>query len=297
MTMTKPLFTGACTALVTPFENGKVNFSMLERLIARQREAGIRAIVLTGTTGEAPTLSDGEKLAIFRHARRFDETALFIAGTGSNHTAHACGLSRAAEEAGMDALLAVTPYYNKATPHGLTEHYRALCAGVHIPVIAYNVPGRTGMDLKPETCRELSAIPNLAGLKQASADIRKTADILACCPHSFTLWSGNDDLTVPMMSLGAQGVISVLSNLLPEAVHTMTRAALAGDFDTAAALQLEMLPWCDCLFREVNPIPIKAAMGLVGLDCGTPRLPLTPATPETLRRLGALLASLPGNYE
>lgn len=293
--MLKPLFTGACTALVTPFENGKVNFSMLERLIARQRAAGIDAIVLTGTTGEAPTLSDEEKLAIFAHARRFDETALFIAGTGSNHTAHACALSRAAEDTGMNALLAVTPYYNKATPQGLAQHYSAICGCVHIPVIAYNVPGRTGVDLSPDTCRELSAIPNLAGLKQASSDIRKTAEILGRCPRTFSLWSGNDDLIVPMMSLGALGVISVLSNLLPEAVHTMTRAALAGDFDTAAALQLELLSWCDVLFREVNPIPIKAALSLMGLDCGAPRLPLTQASAETVRRLGTLLSRLPGN--
>lgn len=293
--MTKPLFTGACTALVTPFEHGKINFSMLERLIARQRESGIRAIVLTGTTGEAPTLSDGEKLSIFAHARRFDETALFIAGTGSNHTSHACALSRAAQDSGMDALLVVTPYYNKATPQGLAAHYRSVAGSVHIPVIAYNVPGRTGVDLSPDTCKALCAIPGLAGLKQASADIRKTADIISLCPRSFPLWSGNDDLTVPMMSLGALGVISVLSNLLPEAVHTMTRAALGGDFDTAAALQLELLPWCDALFREVNPIPIKAALSLVGLDCGEPRLPLTPASAETYRRLGTLLSRLPGN--
>lgn len=295
--MKQPLFTGTCTALVTPFENGKVNFPMLERLIARQRTAGIRAMVLCGTTGESPTLSDGEKIAIFRHARRFDETAFFIAGTGSNHTAHACALSRAAQDAGMDALLVVTPYYNKATPDGLLAHYTAVAASVHLPVVAYNVPSRTGMDITADTCSKLSRIPGLAGLKQASADIRKTADILAAVPPSFPVWSGNDDLTVPMMSLGAQGVISVLSNLLPQAVHTMTRAALAGDFDTAAALQLELLPWCDALFREVNPIPIKAAMALMGLDCGAPRLPLTPAAPETLRRLGTLLSRLPGYSE
>ena len=294
--MKQPLFTGTCTALVTPFDNGKVNFSMLERLIARQREAGITAMVLCGTTGEAPTLSDSEKIAIFRHARRFDETALFLAGTGSNHTAHACALSRAAEDTGMDALLIVTPYYNKATQEGLLAHYRAAAASVHIPVIAYNVPSRTGVDIAPDTCAKLAKIPNLAGLKQASGDIRKTADILAKVPRSFRLWSGNDDITVPMMSLGAAGVISVLSNLLPEAVHTMTRSALAGDFDTAAALQLELLPCCDALFREVNPIPVKAAMGLLGLDCGAPRLPLTPAAPETVRLLGELLSRLPEDY-
>lgn len=290
--MKQPLFTGACTALVTPFENGRINYPMLERLIARQREAGIRAMVLTGTTGEAPTLSDSEKLAIFRHARKFDETALFLAGTGSNHTAHACSLSRMAEDAGMDALLVVTPYYNKATAEGLLTHYAAVASSVHIPVLAYNVPSRTGVDLTAESCTKLAGIPNLAGLKQASPDLGKTAHILAKVPRAFPLYSGNDDLTVPMMSLGAQGVISVLSNLLPEAVHTMTRAALAGDPDTAAALQLELLPWCDELFREVNPIPIKAALALVGMDCGIPRLPLTPASSETVRRLETLLSHL-----
>lgn len=295
--MKQPLFTGTCTALVTPFENGKVNFPMLERLIARQREAGIEAMVLCGTTGESPTLSDAEKIAIFRHARRFDETAFFIAGTGSNHTAHACALSRAAQDTGMDAILAVTPYYNKATQEGLLTHYTGIAAAVHLPVLAYNVPSRTGMDIAPETCARLSRIPGLAGLKQASADLRKTADILSRCPGSFPVYSGNDDLTVPMMSLGAKGVISVLSNLLPQLVHTMTRAALAGDFDTAAALQLECLPWCDALFREVNPIPIKAAMALAGLDCGDPRLPLTPAAPQTRRLLGELLSRIPESYE
>ena len=295
--MKSPLFTGTCTALVTPFENGKVNFPMLERLIARQRKAGITAMVLCGTTGEAPTLSDSEKLAIFRHARAFDETALFIAGTGSNHTAHACALSRMAEDAGMDALLAVTPYYNKATPQGLVTHYTAVASSVHIPVIAYNVPSRTGMDISPDTCRKLSEIPNLAGLKQASSDLRKTGDILAKVPRTFALWSGNDDLILPMMSLGAQGVISVVSNLLPEAVHILTDAILAGDLDTAAPLQLELLSWCDCLFREVNPIPIKAALELMGLNCGAPRLPLTPANSETVRTIGTLLSRLTGAFE
>lgn len=295
MHMKNPLFTGTCTALVTPFENGKLNLSMLERLMARQREAGVTALVLAGTTGEAPTLSDEEKSTLFRHARAFDPTALLIAGTGSNDTRHACALSRMAEDTGMDALLVVTPYYNKATAQGLRLHYQAVAASVRIPVIAYNVPGRTGVELTPEVCAQLAAIPNLAGIKQAASDIRKTADILCHCPRSFPLWSGNDDQTVPMMSLGALGVISVLSNLLPEAVHTMTQAALAGDFDTASALQLELLPWCDALFREVNPIPVKAALSRMGLDCGAPRLPLTPASPETLRHLEKLLAQLPGN--
>ena len=288
--MKKPVFTGACTALVTPFLGEAVNYPMLEQLLRRQLEAGIRAIVLCGTTGESATLSDAEKLAIIRRARAFlRDRCTVIAGTGSNDTEHAVSLSRLAQEAGADALLVVTPYYNKATPEGLVVHYTAIAAAVHIPVIVYNVPSRTGVDMPVEVCRELAKIPNIAGIKEASPDISKIARLRAECPPEFTIWSGNDDQATAVMALGGAGVISVVSNLFPEEVQSMAMAALDGDFDTASDLQLKLLPLIRALFREVNPIPVKAAMKRLGYDCGICRLPLTPPSRETAEILKKLL--------
>ncbi len=288
--MNKPIFTGVCTALVTPFLGGAVNYPMLEQLLKRQMDAGIRAVALCGTTGEASTLSDGEKLEVFRRARDYvGGGCTLLAGTGSNCTQHAVALSQAAEEAGADALLVVSPYYNKATQEGLVAHYSAIAGAVHIPVIAYNVPSRTGVDIPVEVCACLAKIPNMAGIKEAGADIRKVARIRAACPADFTVWSGNDDQAVAAMALGSQGVVSVLSNLLPEQTLAMAQAALDGDFDTAADLQLRLLPLIELLFREVNPIPVKAAMKLMGYDCGGCRLPLTPLSRQTHEQLKALL--------
>ena len=288
--MKKPVFTGACTALVTPFLGEAVNYPMLEQLLRRQLEAGIRAVVLCGTTGESATLSDAEKLAIIRRARGFlKDRCTVIAGTGSNDTDHAVSLSRLAQEAGADALLVVTPYYNKATPEGLIVHYTAIAAAVHIPVIVYNVPSRTGLDIPVEVCRELAKIPNIAGIKEASADISKIARLRAECPPEFSIWSGNDDQAAAVMALGGAGVISVVSNLFPEEVQAMAMAALDGDFDTASDLQLKLLPLIRALFREVNPIPVKAAMKGMGYDCGICRLPLTPPSRETVESLKNLL--------
>lgn len=284
--MKKPFFTGACTALVTPFLNGKVNYPMLEQLLKRQVDAGIEAVVICGTTGESPTLSDGEKLEMFRRAKEYvGDACAIIAGTGSNCTEHSVALSRAAEATGVDALLVVTPYYNKATPEGLVTHYGAIAGAVHIPVIAYNVPSRTGVDIPVSVYKQLSQIPNMAGVKEASTDISKIAKIKAACPRDFAVWSGNDDQAVAVMSLGGQGVISVLSNVVPEETQIMAQAALAGDFDTAAALQIELLPLIEALFCEVNPIPVKAAMKFIGYDCGDCRLPLTPMTDSNLEKL------------
>ncbi len=288
--MKKPVFTGACTALVTPFLGEAVNYPMLDQLLRRQLEAGIQAVVLCGTTGESATLSDGEKLAIIRRARSFvRDRCTIIAGTGSNDTDHAISLSRLAQEAGADALLVVTPYYNKATPEGLVVHYSAVAAAVHIPVIVYNVPSRTGLDVPVEICRELAGIPNIAGIKEASPDISKIARLRAECPPEFSVWSGNDDQAAAVMALGGAGVISVVSNLFPEEVQAMALAALDGDFDTASDLQLKLLPLIRALFREVNPIPVKAAMKRLGYDCGICRLPLTPPSVETVEILKNLL--------
>lgn len=284
------LFTGACTALVTPFLHGSVNYPMMEQLLRRQMDAGIRAVVICGTTGESPTLSDEEKIEMFRRAKKYvGDRCLIIAGTGSNNTEHAVSLSKSAEDVGADALLVVSPYYNKATPEGLIAHYSTIAAGVHIPVILYNVPSRTGVDIPVSVYKCLSQLPNIAGVKEASTDISKIAKIRATCSADFPVWSGNDDQAAAVMSLGGSGVISVLSNVAPIETNAMAEAALAGDFDTAAALQLKLLPLIEVLFREVNPIPVKAAMKLIGYDCGECRLPLTGASKETIDLLKGIL--------
>lgn len=280
------IFTGVCTALVTPFLQDSVNYPMLEQLLRRQAEAGVSAVVICGTTGESATLTDEEKLAMFRFARACaPEDMCIIAGTGSNSTAHAIALSQQAQEAGATALLVVSPYYNKATPQGLYRHYAAIAESVHIPVILYNVPSRTGVDIPVEVYKKLSAIANIAGVKEASTDIRKIARIRALCPPKFAVWCGNDDLVVPALSLGAKGLISVVSNIEPEMTNAMVNAALDGDFDTAAALQLSLLPLISALFAEVNPIPVKAAMALIGYDCGSCRMPLCSPEEKTVRQL------------
>lgn len=290
--MKNSLFTGACTALVTPFLNGKVNYPMMEQLLKRQMDAGIRAVVICGTTGESPTLSDAEKLEMFRRAKKYvGDDCLIIAGTGSNCTEHSVALSKAAENIGVDALLVVSPYYNKATPEGLVTHYSAIAGAVHIPVIAYNVPSRTGVDIPVSVYKCLAQIPNMVGVKEASTDISKIVKIKAACPPDFAVWSGNDDQAAAVMALGGLGVISVLSNVMPVETQTMAQAALNGDFDTAADLQIRLLPLIELLFCEVNPIPVKAAMKLIGFDCGECRLPLTPMSMENYKKLKAYFAS------
>ena len=288
--MRKPLFTGACTALVTPFLNGKINYPMMEQLLKRQIEAGIKTVVIAGTTGESPTLSDREKITLFRRCKEYvGNDCLIIAGTGSNNTAHSVELSIAAEEAGVDALLVVSPYYNKATPDGIVMHYMSICHAVSLPVIVYNVPGRTGLDIPVTVYQQLAKIPNIAGVKEASADITKIAKIRNACGTDFAVWSGNDDQIVPVMALGGKGVISVLSNIRPDETAAMCGAALNGDFDSAAELQCKLLPLIDALFCEVNPIPVKAAMKHIGYDCGDCRLPLCCLSPDSSKKLQILL--------
>lgn len=283
--MHKPLFTGVCTALVTPFLDGKVNYPMLEQLIRHQLDAGIHSIVLSGTTGEAATLSDEEKLEIFRRAKAYTgNDCTIIAGTGSNSTSHAARLSFAAAEAGVDALLIVSPYYNKATPEGIFAHYFTIAKTVSLPIITYNVPSRTGLDIPVSVYERLNEIPNLVGVKEAATDITKITRICRSCDN-LTVWSGNDDHAVAAIALGAKGVISVLSNVFPLQTQAMVIAALDGDFDTAAELQQDMQPLVDLLFAEVNPIPVKAAMKYIGYDCGECRLPLTELSKENHAKL------------
>lgn len=284
--MKKPLFTGACTALVTPFLEGRINYPMMDQLLKRQIDAGIKAVVIAGTTGESPTLSDEEKLTLVRRCKDYvGNRCLIIAGTGSNNTAHSVALSVAAEEAGADALLVVSPYYNKATPQGIYLHYLSICNAVSIPVIVYNVPGRTGLDIPVSVYSQLASISNIAGVKEASTDITKIIRIRNACGPDFTVWAGNDDQIVPAMAVGGSGVISVLSNLYPLQTQAMCDAALSGDFKTASNIQCQFLPLIDSLFSEVNPIPVKAAMNELGYDCGGCRLPLCPMQPDKLKAL------------
>lgn len=289
--MNQSFFTGAATALVTPFLDGAVNYPMLEQLLRRQVDAGIHTVVLCGTTGEGATLSDGEKLEMFRRAKDYvGDSCQIIAGTGSNSTSHALALSQAAAEIGVDGLLVVSPYYNKATPDGLIAHYTAIAASVQTPIILYNVPTRTGVDIPVEVYQCLSQLPNIVGVKEANGDILKVSKIKAACPQDFAIWSGNDDRTAAVIALGGAGVISVLSNLLPVETQALAQAALSGDFDTAADLQTRLLPLTQMLFCEVNPIPVKAAMKMMGYDCGGCRLPLTPIQGENAAKLKKLLS-------
>lgn len=288
--MKEHLFTGVCTAMVTPFLDGKVNYPMMEQLLKRQIDAGISAVVIAGTTGESATLSDEEKLTLFKRCKEYvGNQCLIIAGTGSNNTAHSIALSITAQKAGADALLVVSPYYNKATPDGLLLHYVSICQEVNIPVIAYNVPSRTGVDIPISVYQQLSGIPNMAGVKEASPDITKIARIRNACGPNFSIWSGNDDQIVPVMALGGAGVISVLSNIRPLEASAICQAALAGDFDTAADIQCKLLPLIDALFSEVNPIPVKSAMKMIGYDCGGYRLPLCAMTEKNRLKLEKLL--------
>ena len=283
--MNKPLFTGVCTALVTPFLDGRVNYPMMEILLRRQMEAGVKSVVIAGTTGEAPALSDDEKLELFRRCKEYVGTQCkIIAGTGSNNTEHAVWLSKEAEKCGVDALLVVSPYYNKANEEGLTAHYLSIAHAVKIPVIIYNVPSRTGVDIPVSVYKTLSHVPNIAGVKEASTSLSKVLQIRAECPE-LPVWSGNDDLIVPVMSLGGCGVISVLSNVAPVETLALTNSALAADFATASALQRQLFPLTKLLFCDVNPIPVKAAMQCIGYDCGGCRLPLTSLTKENTEKL------------
>lgn len=284
--MSQTIFTGVCTALVTPFIEGCVNYPMAEQLLQRQIESGINAVVVAGTTGEAPTLTDEEKIELFRRCKlHAGNRCKIIAGTGSNSTAHAVVLSKAAESVGVDALLVVSPYYNKGNDDGIFLHYLSIANTVRIPIIIYNVPSRTGLDIPVSVYRKLATVPNIIGVKEASTDITKITKIKSLCPETFAVWTGNDEHTVPAIALGARGVISVTANICPGEMLTMTEAALAGDMDTAADCQCKLQTLNELLFCDVNPIPVKTAMKLIGYDCGPCRLPLTDLHTEKYERI------------
>lgn len=269
------IFTGSGVAIVTPFTQDGIDFDKLGELIEFQIKEGTDAIIICGTTGEASTMSDSEKKAAIKYT--IDKVAKrvpVIAGTGSNNTKYSIELSIYSQNEGADGLLLVTPYYNKTTQSGLVEHYKAIAKSVSIPIILYNVPGRTGLNITPETLLELSSIQNIVAIKEASGNISQVAQMAALCGDKIDIYSGNDDQIVPIMSLGAKGVISVVANILPKDTHNIVQHYLDGKIKESASLQLKMIPIINALFIEVNPIPVKAALNMLGYNVGEPRLPL-----------------------
>lgn len=291
--MKTPVFKGSGTAIVTPFRNGKIDFDKLGELIDFQIAGGTSAIVINGTTGEKSTQTIEESnSAIDFCVRHVNSRVTVIAGTGSNDTQSALFMSQSAEKSGADALLMVTPYYNKTTQRGLIKHFNFLADRVNLPIIVYNVPSRTGLSFTAETYKELAKHPNINGVKEASGDFKLIGKTLAQSDGDFYVWSGNDEDFVPMMSIGALGVISVLSNVVPAEVAQMTKLCLESNFAEAAKLHLKYFDLIDKLFIEVNPIPVKAALNLMGMDVGEPRMPLCDLAPENLEKLKAAMESV-----
>jgi len=276
MSKLKPtIFKGAATAIITPFKNGMMDLDTMGAHIEQQIAAGIDALVIAGTTGEASTLSHEEHCELLRYAaEKVDGRVPIIAGTGSNDTAYGIELSRYACDVGYDALLIVTPYYNKATPKGLIRNFLDTADATSKPIILYNVPSRTGVNIPLSVYREVAKHERIVAAKEASGNLSAIAQLLDECGDSLDVYSGNDDQIVPIMSLGGKGVISVVSNILPKETHDLCAACLAGDFKTGAEMQLKYLKLINTLFCEVNPIPVKTAAGLMGLCNGELRLPL-----------------------
>lgn len=273
--MKNTIFKGCGTAIATPFTENGVNFEEFGKLLEEQIKQEVDAIIVCGTTGESATMTDKErkdtiKFAIDKVAKR----AKVIAGTGSNNTRAAVELSKYAESVGADGILVVTPYYNKTTQAGLIEHYKTIAEAVTVPIIMYSVPSRTGVNINPETCLELSKIKNIVAIKEASGNLSQVAKIASLCRDNLDIYSGNDDQIVPILSLGGKGVISVLSNVMPRYTHDMTQKFFDGKIREATQMQLDAIDLIDALFSEVNPIPVKYALNLMGYNYGKPRLPL-----------------------
>lgn len=289
--MKKPIFTGAGVAIITPFTaEGKVNEKVLAEIIEYQISHSTDAIVICGTTGESATLDHTEhtqaiKIAVDVTAGRIP----VIAGTGSNDTAYALKLSNDAEKLGVDGLLMVTPYYNKASQEGLIKHFNYVADRVSTPIILYNVPSRTGCEIKPETYAELAKNKMIYAAKEATGNLSSIAKTISLVPEDFAIYSGNDDQITPIMSLGGKGVISVLSNILPQVAHDIAQTALDGDFKKSAELQLKYLELCNAMFMDVNPIPVKVAMRMMGIDVGPLRLPLCDMTTANTEKLKSVL--------
>lgn len=290
ISMKNTVFTGAATAIITPFQNGAIDYEAFGRLIDWQIEKGIDAIVVCGTTGEASTLTDDEHRAAIRFAvEKVGGRVPVIAGTGSNDTAYAIELTQYACEVGADAILLVTPYYNKATQKGLIASFTAVADVSTKPIILYNVPSRTGCNILPATAAVLAEHPNIVAIKEASGNISQIAELASLVRGKMDIYSGNDDQIVPILSLGGKGVISVLSNLMPYETSQICHRFLKGDVEGSAAMQLDLLPLVNALFCEVNPIPVKAAMAAMGYGENSLRLPLTPMEPANEAKLLGLM--------
>lgn len=280
------IFTGSGVAIVTPFTNDGVDFEKLGELIEFQIAEGTDAIIVCGTTGESSTMTETEKKEAIKYTvDKVAKQVPVIAGTGTNNTKYSVELSKYAESVGADGLLLVTPYYNKATQKGMVEHFSAIAEAVNIPIIVYNVPSRTGLNINPETMLELSKIENIAGIKEASGNISQVAEIANLCGDKIDIYSGNDDQIVPILSLGGKGVISVVANIVPRDTHNIVKYYLEGNVNESKNLQLKMIPLFKALFSEVNPIPVKAALNILGYNVGTPRLPLTEASEKCQQTL------------
>lgn len=289
--MRTPVFSGTCTALITPYDqNGAINYESFGALIDSQIAAGMDALCVCGSTGEAATMSIREHIAAVEFCvKHVNHRVKVIAGTGSNDTSVAVYLTQHAQDSGADAALLVTPYYNKATQAGLIKHYEYIAERVDLPIILYNVPSRTGVSFTAETYQVLSQNPKINGVKEASGNFSLLAHARHLCPEDFYIWSGNDDQVVPMMALGAKGVISVASHVIPEVMIQMTHLCLEGNFQEASKLQIEYMDLIDALFVEVNPIPVKAALNLMGQNAGTLRLPLCELSGEHLELLRSVM--------
>jgi len=284
--MKEVVFTGAGVAIVTPFTDDGINFDELGRLIEDQIKNGTDAIVITGTTGESATMSDAEHKRAIRYAvEKARGRVPVIAGTGSNETAYAVELTQYAAEVGASAALVVTPYYNKCTQNGLIRHYEKIADSVNMPIILYNVPSRTGVNIKTETYAKLSRHPGIVAVKEASGDLSSVLKTRAACGEELAIYSGNDDQIVPILSLGGKGVISVLSNVMPKATHDICALYFEGKTAEAAKLQIELSDLIEALFVEVNPIPVKTALRLMGYSVGSLRMPLSEMEDETLAKL------------
>lgn len=289
--MKKILFKGCGTAIATPFNESGVNIEEFRKLVKFQVENHVDSIIVCGTTGESSAMTEEEKMKIIRCAiETVDKKVPIIVGTGSNNTKQAIENSKLAQSSGADGLLVVTPYYNKTTQSGLIAHYKAIAESVSIPIILYNVPSRTGVNILPKTCFELSKLPNIVAIKEASGNISQVAEIANLCGDNLNIYSGNDDQIIPILSLGGIGVISVLSNIKPQLTHDMVHYFLNGNIQKARQLQLESLPLIKLLFSEVNPIPVKAALNIIGYNFGNPRLPLTPISNKNFELLKKILS-------
>ncbi len=289
--MSKTIFTGSGVALVTPFTNEGVNYDTLGKLIDFQLENSTDAIIICGTTGENATMPDDEHLEVVRYTiDRVAKRIPVIAGTGSNYTDHAVYMTKEVEKMGADGVLCVTPYYNKTTQKGLIESYTAIAKSTSLPVIMYNVPSRTGVNMLPETVKVLSEIDNIVGLKEASGNMSQVLKIMSLCPD-LDIYSGEDALIAPIMMMGGKGVISVLANVAPKETHLMTEKLLKGEFEEAKNMQLDALELVDALFCEVNPIPAKTALRLMGFDVGPLRLPLVEMDEKNRQKLISALTN------